>query len=88
MGGLPLGLSGALMAVLLVTLFVAQFPRLVIATGSDANDLTVFNAATSPHGLRVALIWLLPGLLLILTCMWFVQRAFRGEAELDHGGVY
>jgi cytochrome d ubiquinol oxidase subunit II len=80
------GLSKSFIVALLGTAFFGLFPNLLIALGDQTNSLTVFNAATTPYGLRVGLAWFIPGLLLILAYTGFMYRSFWGKATLADEG--
>jgi cytochrome d ubiquinol oxidase subunit II len=58
---------------------VAMYPYLLPATTHPENSLTIYNAATSPYAMKVALAWFPLGM--VLTTAWFyvVYRTFRGR---------
>jgi cytochrome d ubiquinol oxidase subunit II len=85
---LPLGLSKSFIIALLGTAFFGLFPYLLIARGNLSNNLTVFNAATTPYSLRVGLAWFIPGLLLIFAYMVYVYRSVWGKVKATTGEGY
>ena len=57
------------------------FPNLLIATTNPAQSLTIYNAAASPYGLQVGLLWFLPGFGLALAYTVMAHRAFWGKVN-------
>ncbi len=58
------------------------FPNMLIATTDPAYSLTVYNAAASPYGLRVGVVWFIIGISLVITYTIYVHRCFWGKVEL------
>ena len=58
------------------------FPNMLIATTDPAYSLTVYNAAASPYGLRVGVVWFTIGISLVITYTIYVHRSFWGKVEL------
>lgn len=77
-----LGSAGTLFA-LLGTGAAARWPVLLRSTVAPSLSLDAFAAATTGHGLRVALTWLLVGLPLAGGYFVFIARLFRGKVRLD-----
>lgn len=73
---------------LLGTAAFALYPNLLISSANPADNLTIFNSAASPYGLRVALVWWLIGLVLVSIYMVFVYRSFWGKVEVSAGEGY
>ncbi len=62
------------------------FPNLLTSTLNPAYSLTVYNAASSPHALRVAFIANIFGMVAVGVYSTYVHRAFRGKVRLgEHG---
>jgi cytochrome d ubiquinol oxidase subunit II len=57
------------------------FPQLLIATTHPTHSLTIYNAAATPYGLQVGLLWFLPGFALALTYTIIAHRAFWGKVN-------
>ena len=59
----------------------------VLPAGPDASlSLTVFDAATADYGLRVGLLWFVPGMLLVTGYFVFAYRSFAGKVSLEDEG--
>jgi len=72
---------------MLVGAVFALYPVILPASTDPALNLTIRNAAAGPHGLRVGLMWWIPGMLIALGYFVFVYRMFRGKVQLE-GGHY
>ena len=68
---------------LLGTAAAARWPVLLRSNLSPSFSLDAFAAATSNHGLRVALTWAAIGLPLACGYFIFLMRAFRGKVQLE-----
>jgi len=75
-----LGSAGTLFT-LLGTGAAARWPVLLRSTVSPSFTLDAFTAATTNHGLRVALSWTLVGLPLACGYFVFLARMFRGKVQ-------
>ena len=62
------------------------FPYVLPARPDPALSLTIHNAATAGYGLKVALAWWIPGMILALGYFVFVYRHFAGKVRLDGEG--
>jgi cytochrome bd-type quinol oxidase subunit 2 len=61
------------------------FPRLLPSLdGNAANDLTIYNTASSPHGMLVALIVLLVGMVGAIFYVTTVYRIWNGKVKDAH----
>ncbi len=59
----------------------------VLPSNLDAHlGLTVFNAAAAPYGLKVGLVWFIPGMLLASAYFVYTYRSFAGKITLDEDG--
>jgi cytochrome d ubiquinol oxidase subunit II len=65
-----------------------HYPYLLPAIGDAQTGLTIYNASTSSYGMRVGLVWFLPGLMLVRSYFVFAYRhiADRLDTELMSGG--
>jgi cytochrome d ubiquinol oxidase subunit II len=59
------------------------FPYVLPSNTDPARGLTIMNTATTPYGLKVALVWWIPGMLLVLGYSTFIYRHFAGKVRLD-----
>jgi cytochrome d ubiquinol oxidase subunit II len=50
------------------------------------NSLTIYNAAASPYGLAVGLVWWSIGIALAAVYFVLIYRFFRGKVRLDDEG--
>lgn len=76
--------SGAYIAGMMMSSAFALYPRVLPAV-DPAHDLTIHNAATSPYGLAVGLVWWSLGMLLAGIYFFFIYRLFRGKVAPDEG---
>jgi cytochrome bd ubiquinol oxidase subunit II len=63
----------------------ALYPRLLPSSNDPALDITVQNALSGPHTVRVGLVWWGFGMLLAILYFALVYRMFRGKVSLDGG---
>ena len=61
----------------------AYFPNLLIATTDYQYNLTIYNSAASPYGLKVGLVWFFIGFPLVLGYTIYVYRSFWGKVQLS-----
>jgi cytochrome d ubiquinol oxidase subunit II len=80
-----IGSAGTLFT-LLGTAAAARWPVLLRSSLDPSLSLDAFTAATTHHGLRVALSWTLVGLPLACGYFIFLARLFRGKVRLDTHG--
>jgi cytochrome d ubiquinol oxidase subunit II len=71
--------SCAYIAGMLSSAAFGLFPYVLPSNTDPRLGLTVWNTATAGHGLRVALAWWIPGMILVLGYFVFVYRHFRGK---------
>lgn len=64
------------------------YPYLLLASSGLGRSLTVRNAAAPPGSLLPALIWMVPGLILLGVYQVFVYRTFSGKVVLGAGAEY
>ncbi|MEE8301189.1 MAG: cytochrome d ubiquinol oxidase subunit II [Candidatus Tectomicrobia bacterium] len=58
------------------------YPNLLIASTDHRYNLTIYNAAASPYGLRVGLVWFIIGMSLAITYTVYMHRSFWGKVSL------
>ena len=57
------------------------------SNADPAFSMTVVNAAASSYGLRVGLMWFIPGMLLTSGYFIYTYRNFSGKVNVARGGV-
>ncbi len=67
---------------MLTSLVFSVFPNVLPANNDPALSLTIQNAAAPEYGLRVGLMWFIPGILLALGYNVFLYRKFAGKISL------
>jgi cytochrome d ubiquinol oxidase subunit II len=75
--------SGAFLALMLVSVVFGLYPMVLPAAGDPASSLTIYNASGPPYALWVALLWWIPGMILVSVYMTFVYRRMAGKVRLD-----
>lgn len=75
--------SSLLIVAFLGSIAWGLYPNLLIATKEAAASLTIYNAAASPHGLRIALLWFGIGISLVVMYTVYVYRSFWGNVRLS-----
>jgi cytochrome d ubiquinol oxidase subunit II len=78
--------SSAMIGLLLVSGAIGMFPNLIISTLDQANNLTVYNAASADNTLQVCLIIALIGMPFVLLYTAGVYFIFRGKTVVDQHG--
>jgi cytochrome d ubiquinol oxidase subunit II len=78
--------SVAFLAGMLLSVAFGLYPLVLPAIGDAAASLTVHNAAGSAHGMRVALFWWIPGMVLVAAYTVTIYRGMRGKVDVDRGG--
>ncbi len=62
------------------------YPYVLPANTDPALGLTVHNAVAGEHGLRVGLVWWIPGMILAAGYFTFIYRRFAGKVTLEGEG--
>jgi cytochrome d ubiquinol oxidase subunit II len=75
--------SAAFLAGMLVSVVYGLYPMVLPAAGNPGASLTIYNAAGPPYSLWVALLWWVPGMILVATYTTFVYRKMAGKVVLD-----
>jgi cytochrome bd ubiquinol oxidase subunit II len=80
------GSSCVYLTVMLVGAAVGLYPRLLPSSNDPTMDITISRALSSPHTLRVGLVWWTFGMLLAILYFTIVYRMFRGKVSLEGEG--
>ncbi len=70
---------------LMVTAALTVFPNLLPSTLNPDYSLNIYNAASSPHALRVSLIANAFGMIAVIVYSTYVHRVFHGKVRLEEG---
>jgi cytochrome d ubiquinol oxidase subunit II len=62
------------------------YPDLLPSNADPALSLTILNAAAAPYGLRVGLVWFIPGMLLTAGYFVYTYRNFAGKVKVREEG--
>lgn len=62
------------------------YPYVLPSNGDPALGLTAQGTAAAAHGLRIGLVWWIPGMALVAFYFTLVYRRFAGKAGLDEPG--
>lgn len=68
---------------LLTSAAFGVFPYVLPSIGNPAAGLTVYNSAAPETGLRIGLMWFIPGILLALGYSAFAHFKFSGKVKLE-----
>lgn len=77
--------STLVIVALMVTAALTVFPNLLPSTLEPNYSLNIYNAASSPHALRVSLIANAIGMIGVIVYSTYVHRVFHGKVNLEHG---
>jgi len=77
--------SCAYIAGMLVGAAYGIYPYVLPASTDPSYSLTIYNTAAGQHGLRVGLVWWVPGMALAFAYFQYLYRQFRGKVRLDEG---
>lgn len=81
--------SSCVNIVVLVSLLgAALFPDLLISNIDQANNLNIYNAASSQKTLRIMTVILIIGMPLVVAYSIFIYRTFRGKVDIRKHLVY
>ena len=73
------------LAGLLASTAFGLFPNVLPSNTDAARSLTVFGSASADYGLRVALLWWIPGMLIVTGYFVFLYRNFADRVEPEEG---
>jgi cytochrome d ubiquinol oxidase subunit II len=71
---------------MLTSVVFGVFPNVLPANSDPQLSLTITNASAPEFGLRVGLMWFVPGILLAAVYFVFLYRRFSGKVSLEGGG--
>ncbi len=75
--------SVTFLAGMLLSVAFGLYPLVLPASNDAAASLTVHNAMGPEHGMRVALLWWIPGMALVAAYTVFIYRGMRGKVTVD-----
>jgi cytochrome d ubiquinol oxidase subunit II len=75
--------SAAFLVFMLVSVVFGLYPLVLPATGDPSLSLTIHNASGPPYALWVALLWWIPGMILVSIYTTYVYRQMRGKVKMD-----
>jgi cytochrome d ubiquinol oxidase subunit II len=75
--------SSLFLAAMLVSAAFGLYPCVLPSNGDPARSLTIANASAAPYGLRVGLVWFIPGMLLVAVYFVYAYRSFDGKVGLE-----
>ena len=78
--------SCAFIAGMLTSAVFGIYPYVLPSNTDPRLGLTIANTQTSSYGLSVALVWFIPGMLLVLAYTVFIYRHFAGKVRLEEDG--
>jgi cytochrome d ubiquinol oxidase subunit II len=73
---------------LLTSAAFGVYPNVLPSNSDPALSLTVSNAAAPLYGLRIGLVWFIPGMLLATGYFVYTYRSFSGKGKLDDEAPY
>jgi cytochrome d ubiquinol oxidase subunit II len=71
---------------MLTSVVFGVYPYVLPSNNNPAASLDIYNSAAGAYGLRVGLIWFVPGMLLTTAYFFFVYRKFAGKVRLSNEG--
>jgi len=71
---------------MLTSVVFGVFPMVLPSISNPAFSLTIHNAAAPEYGLKVGLMWFVPGFLLAIAYAVFLYSRFTGKVRLEEGG--
>jgi cytochrome d ubiquinol oxidase subunit II len=81
--GWAFGMTGAAIALTLITTFLIMFPRVMISSTDPANSLTIYNASSSAYTLQVMSIVALIFVPIVLAYQGWTYYVFRQRVKTD-----
>ncbi|MDG1158680.1 MAG: cytochrome d ubiquinol oxidase subunit II, partial [Flavobacteriales bacterium] len=70
-------------ALMMMLVFIQQFPLLLPSTNPDVAGLDIYNSASSTKTLKILLTIAAIGVPLIAFYFGFVYKTFKGKVEMD-----
>jgi len=78
--------SAVFLAFMLVSVVFGLYPMVLPAAGEVGASLTIHNASAPHYSLWVALLWWVPGMVLVTAYTTYMYRQAGGKVELDEEG--
>jgi cytochrome d ubiquinol oxidase subunit II len=78
--------SCAYLVGMLTSVAFGVYPYVLPSNGDPALGLDIHNAAAGAYGLRVGLVWFVPGMLLVTAYFVFTYRRLAGKTTVDEQG--
>lgn len=75
--------SSITIALLMVIVAIELYPQLLLSTIDDAYSISIYDAASSDHSLKIMLTIAVIGTPLVLGYTYFVYKTFSGKVKLD-----
>jgi cytochrome d ubiquinol oxidase subunit II len=75
--------TGAVIALLIISVAIGMYPNLLLSSISPADNLTAFNAASNTNTLTVMLIFAIIGIPIVLLYTAGVYYIFQGKVQLQ-----
>jgi cytochrome d ubiquinol oxidase subunit II len=72
----------------LATIVFCLYPYVLPASTDPSLGLTLDRVAAETYGLKVGLVWWIPGMVLVTAYFFFVYRQFAGKVRLDEKEHY
>lgn len=63
----------------------AAYPNVLLASGDPANNLTIYNTATSSYGMKVGLVWWSIGIVIAIAYFVVLFKMFKGKVGVGEG---
>jgi cytochrome bd ubiquinol oxidase subunit II len=82
----PFLCSAAFIIGMLCSAFFGVYPYVLPSSIDPVHALTVHNAAAAEHGLRIGLLWWVPGMLLATAYFLYTHSRFTGKVRLEGPG--
>jgi cytochrome d ubiquinol oxidase subunit II len=80
--------SCAYIAGMLTSAVFGLYPYVLPASTDPTLSLTVHNAKAPDYGLKIGLVWWVPGMILVSIYFVFTYRHFAGKVQVDSQGHY
>jgi len=78
--------SCAYLGGMLASVAFGLYPFVLPSNADPALGLDIWEAAAGAYGLRVGLVWFVPGMLLVTACFVFTYRRLAGKTTVEAGG--
>ena len=73
---------------MLTSVVFGLYPYVLPARGSAALSLTIYNAGTTDHGMKIGVVWWIVGMILVAGYFIFLYRRFAGKVGASNGHGY